>query len=292
MHDLTETLKELVSLDEPACLAIVVAAEGGQARVGAKAVYDARGKRRGGDAGFSEELEARVGRAAVRSLETGEPELADVSDDACGARLRVYVEPVRAGGELVIFGKGAIADALARIGGACGFRVRTVASSFEPAATGAHVVVTTEHEADEAALRAALAGKPATVQLVSSSRRAPSVIASLERSGVTREKIALVRSPAGLDLGGKSPGEIALSIVSEIVMLRRGGSGLPLAAVKGTHKPKKLLEDTDELPLPKLVRHDEDFREPSDEKKVDRLLAEANDDFRPSRSTPEEDSFR
>src|SRR5438094_268789 len=78
-------------------------------------------------------------------------------------------------------------------GGACFER-------FAPLGDGAQVVVATGHEADEEALAAALRGKPASVQLVASSRRLPHVLAALGKAGVPAEALALVRAPAGLDI--------------------------------------------------------------------------------------------
>src|SRR5579871_2635688 len=254
MLDLGDVLRDLAARGEPSALAIVVAARGGGAKPGTKAIFDGEGLRRAGDALFSDEAERRIAREARDAIESGEPKLVDLRQDACGADCTVYIEPQVARAELLVLGSGAIAESLARIGAASGLTVRVVGRgasrtrypeaaradddpTFETLTTlgpEVHVVVTTGHEADEEALRAVLRGKPASVQLVSSSRRAPSVVAALKKAGVAAEKVALVRAPAGLDIGAQSPDEIALSIVAEVVRLRRGGSGRPLAEVKGT----------------------------------------------------------
>ena len=56
----------------------------------------------------------------------------------------------------------------------------------------------------------------------------------LREVGVTEMELARLRSPIGLDLGARTPEETALSIASEIVANRRGGSGVPLT---GAHTP-------------------------------------------------------
>jgi xanthine dehydrogenase accessory factor len=296
MLDLAELLRGLASNNEPACLAIVVAGK----RPGVKAVYDASGARRGGDAAFSDALEKEIGKRAVKAIASGEASLHDLTDDACGASFKVYLEPQRGSAELLLLGHGPVASALERVARASGFNVRAVARDFarlERPGERTHAVVTTGHEADEEALAAVLSGSPASVQLVASSRRVPIVFDALRGMGVSEEKLALVRAPAGLDLGGSSPDEIAVSIVAEILAVRGGGSGRPLSEVKGTRAKKDgaaaprssaadgvvdlrrtvpparsrednrvhkvTLEDSDQFKLP--TRHDEDFRPDDDE---------------------------
>jgi xanthine dehydrogenase accessory factor len=74
----------------------------------------------------------------------------------------------------------------------------------------------------------ALEGNAAYVALVASRHRAKLVLDYLAAAGIPAPKIASVRAPAGLDLGAATPEEIALSIISEMVVLRRGGSVSPL----------------------------------------------------------------
>ncbi len=139
--------------------------------------------------------------------------------------------------EILLLGEGPVASAIARVADASGFRVAHVARDFAglPApGPSAHVVVATGHAADEEALAFALRGTPRTVQLVASARRVPLVLDALRGAGVGEEKLALLRSPAGLDLGGDSPGEIALSILAEIVASSHGATGRPLSELKGT----------------------------------------------------------
>ena len=72
--------------------------------------------------------------------------------------------------------------------------------------------------------------------LIASEKRAHEVHAYLKGAGVSNEDLARLRSPAGIDLGGHTPGEIALSVVAEIVRLRYQSSGETVEA-KTAPKP-------------------------------------------------------
>ena len=85
---------------------------------------------------------------------------------------------------------------------------------------------------DEPALRAALAAVDGYVAFVGSHRKAAALRESLLRSGVDGDRVARLRAPAGLDLGAVTPEEIALSIVAEIVEVRRRGQSARVAYVE------------------------------------------------------------
>jgi len=154
----------------------------------------------------------------------------------------VFIEPVAPRPELVIFGASPVAIALAELGGRLGFFTRVVApvedlprfaAIADAAAMGltseaaAHpncfAVVATQGRGDEAALAAAMAAAATYVAFVGSRKKAAALRAVLAQKGVTTERLADLRSPAGLDLGAVTPEEIALSILGEIVALRRRG---------------------------------------------------------------------
>jgi xanthine dehydrogenase accessory factor len=91
-------------------------------------------------------------------------------------------------------------------------------------------VVLCDHDAPDAprVLRAALASEASYVAMMASRRRSEAVLLELESEGVAG--LDKLHVPAGLDLGGKVPGEIALSVVSEIVAESYGRPG---AAMRG-----------------------------------------------------------
>ena len=83
------------------------------------------------------------------------------------------------------------------------------------------VVVSTQGRGDEAALQAALAVDADYVAFVGSRKKAAALKAALAARGVDAEQLARLKAPAGLDLGAITPDEIALSILAEIVAVRR-----------------------------------------------------------------------
>jgi xanthine dehydrogenase accessory factor len=84
------------------------------------------------------------------------------------------------------------------------------------------IVVSTQGRGDEAALLAALAIQADYIAFVGSRRKAEALKNTLAERGVSPERLAKLKAPAGLDLGAITPDEIAISIVAEIVAVRRG----------------------------------------------------------------------
>ncbi|HEX8896491.1 MAG TPA: XdhC family protein, partial [Terriglobales bacterium] len=110
---------------------------------------------------------------------------------------------------------------------------RVVTEDFDltetPIGPKTFVVIATQHKRDHLWLERALEGNAAYVALVASRHRAKLVLDYLAAAGVPEGKIRSVRAPAGLDLGAATPEEIALSIVSEMVAVRRGGNASSLS---------------------------------------------------------------
>ena len=200
-----------------------------------------------------------VVREALRALADGEPRLLRLSREqpsdsrrgdgvvdyvmTChsGGTLEIYVEPHLPAPELWVVGTTPIAQALVALGAASGYRVSVVdpvadAESFPAAdrvvaAADLHalestappyVVVASQGGWDEEAVTAALARDVAYVGLVASPKRAASIREYLAGEGVAAERIAALRAPAGLDLGAVSAAEVALSVLAELVQVRRG----------------------------------------------------------------------
>ncbi|MEQ1530129.1 MAG: XdhC family protein, partial [Methylococcales bacterium] len=99
------------------------------------------------------------------------------------------------------------------------------------AQAGDFVIIATHHKGDYDSLTQALSSEAAYIALVSSRKRAKLVLDRLAQEGFSEQGLAKVRAPAGLDLAAKLPEEIALSIIAEMVSIRRGGSGKPLSAM-------------------------------------------------------------
>lgn len=156
----------------------------------------------------------------------------------------IFVEPVLPKAALVICGSSPVAVAIADLGRRLGFAVTACAPAAEQAAFvevdsriegyalpvaqegSRYVVVSTQGKGDETALEAALAVEADYVAFVGSGKKAASLKAKLA-GRADPARLAALRSPAGLHLGAITPEEIALSILAEIVALRRQGQRTP-----------------------------------------------------------------
>jgi xanthine dehydrogenase accessory factor len=199
-----------------------------------------------------------VTREALRALATGEPRLLRLSREpvaerrgdgaieyvmTChsGGTMEVYVEPHLPKADLWIAGTTPIAESLVLLGSAMGYRTTLIdpaahADAF-PAAGSVivgddivglspdvrpYVVVATQGQWDEEAVAAALGRNAAYVGLVASPTRASTVRSWLLDEGVPADRVATLRAPCGMDLGAATPEEVAVSILAELVAVRRG----------------------------------------------------------------------
>ena len=84
-----------------------------------------------------------------------------------------------------------------------------------------YIVISTQGRGDEAALLAALAVDAEYIAFVGSRKKAEALKSSLAGHGISEERLARLKAPAGLDLGAITPEEIAISILAEIVAVQR-----------------------------------------------------------------------
>ena len=82
---------------------------------------------------------------------------------------------------------------------------------------------------DELSLKHVVERGAAYVGMIGSKRRTRTVLEHLREEGVAADVLARVFTPIGLDIGAETPEEIALSLLAEMVLVRRGGSGRPLS---------------------------------------------------------------
>ncbi len=195
-----------------------------------------------------------VVREAQRAMAEGEPRFLSLSPDAAaaprpgmvalpmtcdsGGTVEIYVEPVLPVPRLFLFGASPAVRCLARIAHAMGYRVDVVhpdadAADFpdaqgvqktfasETLPRGAHVLVATMGDDDVEVLHSVLAREPAYVGVIASRKRFDTVRGELLARGVPEAALARVAAPAGLDLGARTPEEIALSVMAQIVQERR-----------------------------------------------------------------------
>ena len=157
--------------------------------------------------------------------------------------LEIYIEPVVPKPHLVVVGRSPMVETLVEMGQAIGWRIvlvdpdggsaeshpsaHHVVSELDLKAAGVDerslVVVATQGHHDEEAVEQALLAGSAYVGLVGSRPRAKSVLEFLESRGLSKETLARVKVPAGLDLGRVSHREIAVGVLAELVKLRASG---------------------------------------------------------------------
>ena len=255
---------ELLAKGEPFVTASVVRFQAPiSGKPGDKAIIFADGKMWGWIGGGC--AQPVVIKEALKALADGQPRLVRISPTSApehgivdytmtchsGGTLDIYIEPVLPKPHIVILGRSPIAQTLARLGKAIGYRISVVAPGadreqfpdvdllqaesdldklkIEPET---FVVVSTQGEDDEEALAQAARTSAGYVAFVASKVKAGKVFEYLRDAGVPAERISQIRAPAGLEIHASSPEEIAVSIIAEIIQLR-GGRG------KSASEPKK-----------------------------------------------------
>jgi xanthine dehydrogenase accessory factor len=176
----------------------------------------------------------------------------------CGGTLEVFVEPILPQPMVYLFGGGHVSMAVARAASAAGFGVGVVddreafanrerfpmAQEFytsfddaflklQPGASHYLVIVTRGHKEDMRVLAWAVRTQARYIGMIGSRRKVISVYKALEKDGYRIEEFERVFAPMGLEIGALSPEEIAISIVAELVAVRRN-------ADPGAHKKLKL----------------------------------------------------
>jgi len=253
-QEILDVLAELREQKLPHAVATVVETVGSvSAKTGAKAVIDGDGKVVAGWVGGGC-AESAASETALSCIASGETTVIDIDLDdevlgagmPCGGSMRVYVEPMLPRPTLWIMGHGRVAECLCQLGDMIGLEVvvddpavsrdkylaaaRLVTddldySELRPKRDD-YVVIATQHKGDHESMQRALAANPGYIALIASRKRSRLVLDYLRQEGIEQQDLDKVVAPAGLDLGARSPEEIALSVISEIVLLRREGSGL------------------------------------------------------------------
>lgn len=157
----------------------------------------------------------------------------------------IFVEPILPRPQLYVCGASPVAVAIAAIAPRMGFFVTACAPAADHAlfseidrlvdgfelpadsGNGRYIIVATQGRGDTAALKSALATPSAYVAFVGSRKKAAVLKDELAAAGVPLTQLETLRAPAGLDLGAITPDEIALSIVAEMVEVRRRGQRQP-----------------------------------------------------------------
>jgi xanthine dehydrogenase accessory factor len=212
-------------------------------------------------------LEAEMTWRAREAIEGRRPKLVsyDLTPDqagedglVCGGRMQVFIEPIEGTPVLCLFGAGHVAQPLARMAKACGFRVELaddrikfanaqrfpdadaivvddLAAAADRMTLGANsyvVVVTRGHKGDQAALARVLGRGLRFVGLLGSRPKVVHILAALAEQGIPREELARVHAPLGIEIGAETPDEIAVSILAELIAVRRGVASTSIRSMK------------------------------------------------------------
>jgi xanthine dehydrogenase accessory factor len=205
------------------------------------------------------EMEKRVIDEALLAIRDGKPRLLEyrMSDPergdpgVCGGQLEIFLEPIQPKPTLLVIGAGHVGQAVAYLGHWLGFRVVVSddrpefctpevvpdADEYYPVPISSlandiditpwtYIILTTRGvDIDVVGLPSLLELPSVYLGVIGSRRRWETTREKLIDMGVSKEKLDLVRSPIGLELNAETPEEIAVSILAEIIMLRKGGDG-------------------------------------------------------------------
>ena len=228
-------------------LATVVNVTAGATNLGAKLLLRLDGSVAGSLG--SSQLDEKATAVGERVAQVGAVENFTTDDG-----IEVFVEGFTTPPTLVMVGGGHVGKATADLAHTLGYRVfvvddrpefaneerypyaeQTLVTGYEGWAdhlsvnVNSYVVVATRgHRYDDMALESALSTKARYIGLLGSRRKTLMIYQRLLQQGIPLERLEQVRAPIGLDIGGLTPEELAVSVMSEIIMVRRGGKGGPM----------------------------------------------------------------
>lgn len=226
---------------QPAVLVTVIEVNGASpAKVGAQMVMCVDGTNAGTVGGGK--LEAAILADARAALADRQPRLthyvlAEEGKDAvgtlCGGEVHVFIQPYLPPPKLVIVGGGHIGQPLKIMSAAAGFETVTVDVETGRATVPELnavvltedtyvVLMTTDHISDESALRQVIDSPVRYIGMIGSRAKCQTILNHLRAERYSDEHLNRVYAPIGLDLGGTTPGEIAVAILAEVIAVRCG----------------------------------------------------------------------
>jgi xanthine dehydrogenase accessory factor len=259
MADFYEEILKLRSEGRRGALATIVTAKGSTPReVGAKMLIYEDGKFLGSIGGGC--MEAEVWQEAMKVMEEDKPKILHLdltgrnAEDVgmiCGGVMDVYLEPIAPTPRVYIFGGGHISLFVSKISSMVGFQVvviderpqfaskerfpeadEVIAEDFEMVLpklkvnrSSYLVIVTRGHTYDQEVLDWALGQEVRYIGMIGSRVKIRTVYDNLKGKGIKPEQLQQVHAPIGLDLGALTPEEIAVSIVAEMIKVRREKGG-------------------------------------------------------------------
>jgi len=263
--NLESCFKGLANEDTQLALATVIqTALSTSGNVGDKALVSAEGIVEGWIGGGC--AQPAVVAAARLALESAEPCLIRVGpkdewealdgvvdfSSGClsGGTQLIFIEPLNRQAKLSILGDSPVALSLSDLAGRLDFSVTVISPDLESSQLpetlhlehdfasvgGDFVVVATQGRHDRAALKAAIKSNAGYIGVVASRKKIAGLKESLIKSGVAVSEMERVHGPAGIEIGAVSSAEIALSILAELVQLRRSGSFQKISQASDTAK--------------------------------------------------------
>jgi len=248
--NLDSCFKDLANEKTPLALATVIqTAQSTSGKTGDKALVSAEGIVEGWIGGGC--AQPAVIEAARLALESTEPCLIRVGpkgewealdgvvdfSSGClsGGTQVIFIEPLNKQAKLSILGDSPVALCLSDLAERLDFSVTVISPDLEASqfsesiridhdfssASGDFIVVATQGRHDRAALKAAVGSNAGYIGMVASRKKIAGLKASLIKSGIEPSQMERIHSPAGLEIGAVSPAEIALSILAELVQIRR-----------------------------------------------------------------------
>ena len=235
----------------------ILSTQGATPRTSGKLLVTEQGAAAGTIGGGTAEQQAIADAQAALRTGTGGIKTYDARPGSepgmeCGGHVTVLIEVFPGAPRLILCGAGHVGRALIPVAQAAGFHVTLLdsrprediaqaadlADQFVPVpsfgqglremsiAPGAfYVIATFGHSHDEEALHAALDKRAAYVGMIGSRQKVTTLYRHLQDKGVAPEQLSAVYAPIGLDVGGETPGAIAVSITAELLQVLHGGSG-------------------------------------------------------------------
>jgi xanthine dehydrogenase accessory factor len=255
MMELYEEIVKLKGEGKPMTLVTIIGAEGSTPReTGAKMLVREDGTILGTIGGGC--LEGQVIVDAVMAMREAKPRKvrydltgkeAAGAGMICGGVVEIYIEPIVPTPTVFIFGGGHISLSVSKISAMSGFQVtviddrpefanrerfpeagQVIAEKFSAAFPRLQVtrsdylvIVTRGHADDQQVLEWALNTEAGYIGMIGSKRKISTLYRNLEEKGIAREKLLRVHAPIGLNIGALTPEEIAVSIVAQMIQIRR-----------------------------------------------------------------------
>jgi xanthine dehydrogenase accessory factor len=253
--DIYQEIVKTIAEGESAALAtIVLATPGSPRKEGTKMLIKKDGSAMGTVGGGS--VEDQVRHEALEVIKEGKARLlhfglageeGEKRGMICGGRMDVFIEPILSPPTLYLFGAGHISLPAAKIAKLLGFRVVVVDQNPESAAPGRFpeadvilaeqweqlfpklkiddssyiVILTGNHITDQRVLEWALGTEARYVGMIGSKNKREAIFSSLAAKGIAKESLNRVHSPIGLEIHAETPEEIAISILAQIIKIRR-----------------------------------------------------------------------